>query len=420
MKRILLILVGLGGIVALIPYLVQLGEPRGRDYESETVWERRISTIVMLSSDEKQEWIQKAASDFGRLRPDINIQVKVMSSVDGMNAILSRQVTPTLWSPAESAMLTYLLHRWRQEFGVSLFKLDGEDAPQSLARSPVVWLSWRSRIDAITTALNRDSVWADIGCAGVPHDPVEWPAQLARWSDLIDPRLTETGVDARTISSWGDVKFFHTDPTRTNVGFHAIYLMTYQFLIADQAMKWPAPVTTNMLDDKKFLTWFRRCQRLRKDYPSSVRTLTRRPLQFGPKNYDIVVTYENLALGDVIAMHKNWPDEQPYIYYPPLTTWADHPVVILNSGALTPDQRDAARDWIAFLLAPDRQRSLISFGLRPIHPRISVRDQHVDNPFVKGPQFGVQIEPKFDSPPGLDGETIDHLLDMWRKATGYY
>ena len=66
MKRLFLILAGLGAVAFLVHYLDQLGDPRGRDYESDTVWERHASTIVMLSSDEKEEWIRKAASEFGR------------------------------------------------------------------------------------------------------------------------------------------------------------------------------------------------------------------------------------------------------------------------------------------------------------------------------------------------------------------
>src|SRR5262249_49932800 len=151
--------------------------------------------------------------------------------------------------------------------------------------------------------------------------------------------------------------FFHTDPTRSSVGFLSIYLMAYEFLGQ------PKQVVSPMLEREPFFTWFRRCQRLRKDFPSSAHVLTKRLFQFQPDHYDIVVTYENLALLDIITPNTRWT-EQPYIYYPPVTSWADHPIVILNSAALPREQRDAARDWIAFLLAPDRQRSLISFGLR--------------------------------------------------------
>jgi hypothetical protein len=419
MKRLLLILVGLGAIAFLVKYLDQLGDPRGRDYESDTVWERHASTILMLSSDEKEEWIRKAASEFGRRRPDIDLKVTSMSSVDGMNAILSRRVTPTLWSPAESAMLRYMVYRWRREYGVNLFEFDGEDAPRSLGRSPVVWLSWRSRIDAIAAAIDAkqlkpESVWTDIACAGVPRDPdAQWPALVARWDDLPQLKVPANRPEARPLSSWGDIKFFHTDPTRSNAGFHAIYLMAYQFLGQ------PDQVTVDLLKDNAFQTWFSRCQRLRKDFPSSIHALTRLPFQFGPKDYDIVVTYENLALENMMSFDNRW-SEQPAIYYPPTTTWADHPVVILNSAALTSDQREAAREWIAFLLAPDRQRSLVSFGLRPARPDRSVREQKTNNPFTNGAKFNVQLEPTFESPPGLDGATIDYLTEIWRKATGYY
>jgi hypothetical protein len=422
MKRLLFILIGLCVIVVLVIYLTQLTEPRSRDYETETVWESRPTAITMLCSDDKEDWIRKAASDFGRRRPDINIKVHVMSSVDGLNAILSRRTTATLWSPTETEVLHHALYRWRKEFGVSLFELDGEDAPRSLARSPLVWLSWKSRIDAITAAiethkLKPEAVWAEIGCAGVPGEPSgDWPAKPARWDELpaFKPDVRQPGVNR--LSTWGEIKFYHTDPTRSNAGFDAIYLMAYQFLGQ------PDPLTPSLLKGDPFLTWFQRCQRLRKTFPDSVNTLTNRLFQFGPDNYDIVVTYENVALQNMLTATNRW-SEQPYLYYPRTTAWADHPIVILNSSDLPRDQRDAARDWIAFLLAPDRQRSLISFGLRPVFPELTVGDERTNNPFVTAAQFNVQLDVNRSDhrpPPKLSGKAVDVLTEVWRKATGYY
>jgi hypothetical protein len=421
MLRLLFILAGAAGLVALALYLKQCDEPRDRNYEQETVFGRHPAEITMLCSDEKEEWIRDAATDFARHRPDITVHLKVMSSIEGMSAILSRQVTPTLWSPTETAMLRYVFYRWRQEFGEALFSLTGEDAPQPLARSPVVWLSWRSRIEAITEAikngrLKRESLWADIGCAGVPREPeAEWSAQPARWDELA--AFTPAGAPPKVnpMSSWGEIKFFHTDPTRSNTGFYSIYLMAYQF------MGQPERVAESMLERDAFITWFRRCQRLRRNFHDSVQALTNRPFQFGPENYDIVVTYENLALAAMNTSTNQWT-EQPYLYYPPVSSWADHPIIIFNSSVLPRAQRDAARDWIAFLLSPERQRSLISFGLRPGRSTESLRSQRADNPFigVNASRFNIQIEPASQPPPDLSGPATDRLSEIWRQATGYY
>lgn len=420
MLRLLLILLGIAGIVVLVLYLKQCDEPRGVDYTYETVFERRPAEITMLCSDEKEEWIRKAATDFARQRPDITLKIKVMSSVDGLAAILTRQVTPTLWSPTESAMLEYVLYRWRQEFGEALFSLTGEDGPQSLARSPVVWLSWKSRVDAITAAitagrLKPESVWADIACAGVPREPdAEWSARPVNWDQLAMFAQPGPPPKVNPLSAWGDIQFSHTDPTRSNTGFYSIYLMAYQFMGKGR-------VDAEMLRQDPFLTWFRRCQRLRDSFPDSVQSLTNRPFQFGPLSYDIVVTYENLALNAMGNTTNQWT-ELPYLYYPPVSSWADHPIIILNSTVLPREQRDAARDWIAFLLAPERQRSLISFGLRPVRSSASLRGQRTDNPFIGGSasRFGVQIDPPSKEPPPISGPVTDALAETWRQATGYY
>jgi hypothetical protein len=433
MKHLALILSIIAGVVGVVFYLAHLGEPRLHDYETATVEEHRPMSITMLASDDKKDWIQAAANEFGRKRPDIDLNVQVMSSIDGLNAILSRQITPILWSPSESLDLDYLQYRWTKEFGTKLFETDGEDAPRSLARSPIVWLSWRTRVDALNAAIaagkiKPEEVWAQIACAGVPiKADGTWTPAAARWDQLDLFKNLPANPDAAPakMSAWNEILFHHTDPTHSSAGFGAIYMMAYGF--PDRPLQLGLPQNRGSYADSEdlglrqepFQTWFRRCQRIRRDFPASLETLTRRLSQFGPDNYDIVVTYENLALQNMLTFNNRW-SEQPYLFYPPVSIWADHPIVILNSAQMQRDQRDAARDWIAFLLAPERQRALIGFGLRPLNQRLLLREQRTDNPFVSEAKFNAQVEPKIDSPRPPTGAAIDLLLEIWRRATGYY
>jgi hypothetical protein len=186
-------------------------------------------------------------------------------------------------------VLEYRKYRWRSEFGTQPFENAGEDAPRSLARSPIVWLSWRSRVEAITAALK---------------------------AGRFNPRTRGGGL------------FHHTDPTRSSAGFAAIYLMAYSYPnrpvtldITVDAFK-SADTADLGYDQVAFQTWFRRCQRIRREFPASLDTLTRRLSHFGPDNYDMVVTHENLALESMLSFNNRW-SEYLYLFYPPATVTAD-------------------------------------------------------------------------------------------------
>lgn len=458
MKHATFILLGLAAMVGMVFYLAHLGEPRLLDYETKTEPERRPTPISVMISDDKEAWIQEAVNEFGRARPDIDIDIHVMSTMDGLNAILARRITPTVWSPSESMAIDYLRYRWDDEFGTKLFELEGEDKPQSLARSPLVWMSWRDRIEALQAALDQkrvepDQLWAEVACAGVEYDAdKDRDPSPQNWIDA-RPFAGLTGIPSnphnKPMSEWGEIKFAHSDPTRSSAGLATIYLMAYGFparkpVLTNPAVPLQAADPANpsgppraglddlRLRDQPFMTWFRRCQRLRRNFLASLQTLTHRISQFRAKDYDIVVTYENLAL-ETLTKSKSNGSEQPYVFYPPVTAWADHPIAILNSVEIKADQRNAARELIAFLRAPERQRMLVKYGLRPYEPGLlrslsrdkgDLDDQSIKadkNLFVAGARFNARIAPE----PGTvvrapNGEVIDRLLLLWRRATGYY
>jgi hypothetical protein len=63
---------------------------------------------------------------------------------------------------------------------------------------------------------------------------------------------------------------------------------------------------------------------------------------------------------------------------------------------------------------------LITFGLRPLNQRLLLREQCTDNPFVAEAKFNARLDPQLVSPRPPTGAAIDQLLEIWRRATGYY
>ena len=73
-------------------------------------------------------------------------------------------------------------------------------------------------------------------------------------------------------------------------------------------------------------------------FESSTGTFMTDMIRFGPSKYDIAVVYESLAVSQLENAQGRWGSL--HIYYPPVTIWSDHPIVLLDTPKLT---KDAAR-----------------------------------------------------------------------------
>lgn len=104
-----------------------------------------------------------------------------------------------------------------------------------------------------------------------------------------------------------------------------------------------------------------------------------------------------------------------HIYYPPVTIWSDHPVVILDGAWVTPPQRAAADKLVAFLRSVPAQSTALRFGFRPADPTVPMKTADANNPFANMAQFGLSLElPPATRPP--DGPVIRNLLMMWSRV----
>ena len=79
--------------------------------------------------------------------------------------------------------------------------------------------------------------------------------------------------------------------------------------------------------------------------------------------YDIAVVYESLAVAQLDNAQGRWGSL--HIYYPPVTIWSDHPVVLLDAPWVTAEQKIAGARLIAFLRSTPVQATALRFGFRP-------------------------------------------------------
>ena len=95
---------------------------------------------------------------------------------------------------------------WQTKNRTELFD-KGEDAPQSLVITPLVFAIWEDRAQALLKAAGGHISWKTIHKAVASNRG--WPAVGGK-------------------SEWGFVKLGHTDPTKSNSGMQALLLMTLE------------------------------------------------------------------------------------------------------------------------------------------------------------------------------------------------
>jgi ABC-type Fe3+ transport system substrate-binding protein len=207
-------------------------------------------------------------------------------------------------------------------------------------------------------------------------------------------------------SDWGFVKLGHTDPTRSNSGIQALWLMTLEFY----GKKGGIDVGEILKPD--YQTFVKETEKGVTKFETSTGTFMTEMVLYGPSKYDIAVVYENLAIAQVENAQGRWGNLK--VYYPPETVWSDHPIVLIDQPWVTAKQKDAAKKWVDFLRARPQQELALKFGFRPSDPSVPLKSADPNNPFNKLAGNGVKV----DLPPVAEtptGPVVRAMMTMWSR-----
>ena len=391
MKPRLLLLIGVLAAVFGVSYLLTTPEaPRSGSPEAEPARppsRRRVTDITFLYSTEKREWVEAALADFQRTHPHVRVTLVGRGSLEAAQAILEGREQPTVWSPADSAVLRMLAADWATDAGHGpLFATEGDAAPHPLVITPLVFVGWQDRMDVLRKA------------GGGGH--LSWKTlQRAVGSDQGWPAV---GGPA----AWGFVKLGHTDPTKSNSGLQALLSATLEYLGQR------AGVREADLLDPGYQEWLKRLERGVTRFEPSTGTFMTDLVRFGPSRYDLALVYESLAISHLGNAQGRWGQLQ--VDYPPVTLWSDHPAAVLQADWVTPEQREAALEWVRFLRSRPVQERALAFGFRPADPSVPLKTADADNPFTRLAAQGIRVDvpPAADVP---DASVLRTLLDLWSR-----
>lgn len=338
--------------------------------------------ISVVYSTEKKDWIEAAVVEFARLEPTIKVTLIGKGSLDANQAILDGSLKPVLYSPADSLIANLLADDWKTKYGRPLFAAE----PQPLLLSPLVFAVWQDRADVLTAKTGGVLTWKAIREAVI--SPKGWPAIGGK-------------------AAWGFVKLGHTDPTRSNSGLQALFSMSLEFYGKSSGL------TIEDLLDEKYQQWIKDIERGVGKFEASTGTFMTDMIRFGPSKYDIAVVYESLAVAQLENAQGRWGSLR--LYYPPTTLWSDHPIMLLDTDALTSVQRIAGQKLIDYLRSTTAQSTALRFGFRPADPSVPMKVSDGPNPFAKLAQYGLSLElPAAASAP--DGAVVRNLVTMWSRV----
>jgi len=337
-------------------------------------------------STEKKDWLEAAIAEFQRANPQIRVKLVGKGSLDSANAILDGVDQPVLWSPADSLVANLLASDWQTKHQAALFPTTGDAAPQPLLLTPLVFVVWEERAKVLEPGATGELSWKTI------HKAVSSPKGWA-------------GLGGKP--AWGFVTLGHTDPNKSNSGLQSVALMAYEYFNTTSGL------TVEQLLDPKFQAFVKDIERGVQRFEASTGTFMTDMIRFGPSKYDIAVVYESLAVAQLENAQGRWGSL--HIYYPPVTIWSDHPVVVLDAPWVTPAQKQAAARLISYLRSTPVQATALRFGFRPADTSVAIKTSDAANPFTKSAQYGLSLElpPAAQAP---EGPVVRNLLMMWSRV----
>ena len=304
-------------------------------------------TISIVYGSEKKEWLEPLVQQFNEERHEtaegktIVVEVTAIGSIESVRGIIEGTLQPTVWSPASSIYIPVATAEWKNTHADDLVV----GTPNDLVLSPVVIAMWRPMAQARG-----------------------WPNHPLGWEDIPQLANAEEGWAAYGHPEWGQFKFGHTHPAYSNSGITSIIAETYAGLGKQRGL------TEADLQSPELKEFMIGVESSIIHYGTSTGFFAERMFERGPSYLSAAVLYENLIVAQETKRISGASSQIPVVAIYPQegTFWSNHPYAILNAPWVTPEQKEAAELFEAFLLDNPQQLEALKYGFRPADPSISL------------------------------------------------
>src|SRR5258706_1752415 len=347
--------------------------------------------VSVLYSTEKEAWLNEVIIDFEKTNPMINghpfkVEFEKMGSWETNAAVLDGTRKPTIVSPASSLQIAALQDASTSQFGKTIVNPANTAACRSVLKTPLVLVAWKERADVLWGQQPGISMWQNV------HDALVNPQG---WASLNHPE-------------WGYVKFGHTDPLKSNSGYMTILLMTYGYYNKTSNLS-----ASDILSNSDYQQCFLETEASIGQFENSTGPLMDKMIAYGPSTFDFVSVYEATAISQAANAVGRYGEF--HVYYPSAIMSSDHPFCILNGDWVTPQQTDAAKLFMDYLISkPAQQVALNKYGFRPVDA--SIKLDQAGSPFDQYAANGFRTDlsgiPNVEIPAG---NVLNTLKDFWSR-----
>ena len=339
------------------------------DFNSAYIAGRNPLTGQPLSSSERPIFVTGKPVSSGTVRDEL------VKEITGFGT--DEFIPPTIWSPSSAHFLAVI----NEEVNRQIFDISDVKAT---ALAPVVMAIWESRLEAIRNTVGYEEIgWEEL--LAVMNSPNGW---------------CDYGIpDCRRAVYYG-----HTNPNFSPTGLST--LIGEYYASARQNGYSGGSLTLDIVNNSAVRAGVREIEQL-------IRHYSRRTTEFkhyiaqGPDYVDFVALEEN----DVITINRGLtaytPPERLVALYPKEGTfWHEHPFAVPDAPWVSSDQREAARIFTEYVLAPPAQELIVREGFRPANPNVPMG-------FPFDPLNGVTQDGPAGALPVPSGEVILAIQRSW-------
>ncbi|MBO0910868.1 MAG: VWA domain-containing protein [Acidobacteria bacterium] len=291
--------------------------------------------LLFTYGSEKEKWINDVTPAFNRAGhrttggKRIFVRAIPIGSGEAIEEVLAGRRQPHLISPASAAFIKLGNAQSQTKSGKDLIA-----STENLVLSPVVIAMWKPMAEALG-----------------------WGQKPIGWSEILALARSEKGWAAYGYPQWGQFKFGHTHPEFSNSGLISLFAEVYA------GSRKTAGLSTADVNNTHTADFLSGIEKSVVHYGSSTGFFGRQMFASGPQYLSAAVLYENMVIESYAE--KNLPFPVVAIYPKEGTFWSDHPVGIVEREWVTPEHRDAAKQYIQYLLDKPQQEKAITYGFRP-------------------------------------------------------
>jgi|GEM_PF-4311514 hypothetical protein len=324
----------------------------------------------------KKRWVEVTSA---RFTEKSGVQAKVslttLESREALQEILNNKAQPVLWMVDNNIWAGRLDQAWREKNGGNtLFELSSITDVRPLAKTPLIFVTTKKKAETLRPYIETATPWQGI------------------YELISDTRKTP----------WGGLRYTHTDPTQTDIGFMAVGGM-----LADFAKKSAGGDVASATASPKFVEWLTTMKRGFVSLPEGAVGLVLFN-EFTKPNpaFDLLCCYESEAIQ---ALQNN---KDLVALYPNPTTVSEVCGVILSKGSwVSTKQREAAGKLMDYLGDTDSIKYVILDRMRPITETKSLSIRNVIFPVEAQ---GIRADITLTQPPPY--EVVNDALVQWNRV----